>query len=71
MAGDVQPALQVQGAVGLGNQRQHRMVVAGAEDLEDILVLQLPEQGAAVHDSVDPFLKGGVGEGLQQGARQG
>ena len=71
MAGDVQPALQVRGAVGLGNQRQHRMVVAGAEDLEEILVLQLPEQGAAVHDPVDPLLKGWVGEGLQQGARQG
>ncbi len=46
------------------------MVVAGAQDLDDLGVLQVPQQRSAVDDAVDPALEVGTGQGLEQGARK-
>ena len=48
------------------------MVVAGAEDLDDAGVLQIPQQRPTVDDSVDAMLEVGAGERLEQapGERQ-
>jgi hypothetical protein len=51
--GDAEPAAQVLLAVRLRDQGQDRVVVARAQDLEEVLVLEVPEQRSAVHDAVD------------------
>ena len=66
MAGDGMPAGDVFVPVGLRDQRQHRMVVAGAEDFEQTLVLQMPEQLAAIDHPVGTFLEARIGQGFQQ-----
>jgi hypothetical protein len=54
-----------------GNADERHRVVAGAEDVDDTGVLQMPEQRAADDRPVHPPLEVGVGEGLQQGAGHG
>jgi hypothetical protein len=49
-----------------GNADERHQVVAGAEDVDDTGVLQMPEQRAADDRPVHPPLEVGVGEGLQQ-----
>ena len=68
MAGEPAPALQVLLPVGRRDQRQDGMVIAGAEDLDDAGVLQIPQQRPAVDDAVDATLEVGAGERLEQGA---
>ena len=54
-----------------GNQRQDRMVVAGAEDLDGPAVLQVPQQIAAFDDAVHPFLEIRPRQRLQQRSGKG
>jgi hypothetical protein len=64
------PALQLLVPIALRDKRQHRVVVGGAEDLDDLLVLEVPKQRAAVDDAVHPPLEGGLGKGLEQRSGQ-
>ena len=68
--GNAEPAPQVFLAVCRRDQRQHRMVIAGAQDLEQLFVLEVPEECPAVDDAVDPFLESRVRQDFEQGAGQ-
>ena len=70
MLADALPALELLVPVGSGDQRQDGMVVAGAQDADDLGVLQVPQQRPAVDDAVGAALEAGTGQGLQQGAGQ-
>ena len=70
MAGHPLPAVQVSLPVGGRDQRQHGVIVTGAENIDDPVILQIPEQRAAIHGSVHPVLKIGIRQHLQQGAGQ-
>jgi hypothetical protein len=67
---DTLPAAELLVPVGGWDQRQHRVVVGGAKDVDDTGVLEVPEQRAAVHDAVGAPLELRVGERGEQGARQ-
>ena len=67
---DPLPALELLIPVGMRDQGQDGMVVAGAQDADDRGVLQVPQQRPAVGDAVGAVLEAGTGQGLQQGAGQ-
>lgn len=71
MACDAQPALQLLVPVRLRDQGQHRMVKTGPQDLKQLLVLEMPQQRAAVDDAINPLLKPRIVQHLQQGPGQG
>ena len=70
MLGDTQPTSQLLGPVGFRDQGQYRVIISGAENIDDIPVLKVPEQRAAIHHTIDVLLKLGIGQGFQQTPRQ-
>src|SRR5690606_15333737 len=64
------PALELQRAIRLRDQREHRVIVRRPEDLEDASILEVPEQVSAFHDAVDPTLELRARQGLEQGSRE-
>ena len=71
VAGNGLPAADLLIPVGFRNQRHDRMVITGAENLEQAFILQMPEHLAAIDDPVHALLKGRIGQGLQQRPGQG
>src|SRR5581483_9218331 len=70
MPGNAQPPSEVFFAVRGGDQRQDRMIIAGAQDVKNLLILELPKQVAAFDDAIDPLLEFRVGQSFQQRARE-
>src|ERR1039457_6351680 len=66
---DPLPAGDLLVTVSPGNEGEDGMVVARAQDADDLGVLQVPQQRSAVHDPVDAALEVGTGQGLEQSAR--
>src|SRR5262249_7208517 len=57
MPGEPEPAGQLLIPIGGRNQRQDGVIISSAEDLDDFLVLQLPEQIAAFDYAIGALLK--------------
>ena len=47
------------------------MKIRCAEDIDDALILKMPEQGATIHDAVDILLEMGIREGFKKTSRKG
>jgi hypothetical protein len=71
MAGESAPALEVFFPILRGNQRQDRVIVGSAQDLNDALILQVPEQFATFDNAVNALLEFRVCEGLEQSSGEG
>src|SRR5689334_2971949 len=70
MAGESLPPAQLLFPIGRWNERQHGMIITCAQDLNDALVLQMPQQVATFDNAICTLLEIRIGQRLQQSPRK-
>src|SRR6266700_886548 len=70
MPRQVEPANDMFFPIGGRNQRQDRMIIGGAEDLDNLLILQVPKEFAAFDRAINLLLESGAGKRFKEGAGQ-